>query len=79
MNNFKRKEYILARIAGDSCKDVFSALKVVGVDIETLEGVPFGQRNKITQICEDYMDGVLSAEDSLFELIEFVMAVPDKP
>jgi len=77
MNNSDLKSKILSRIEIENFSDVFKALSFVAGDIGVLEAVPVEQGNKVTQICEDYMDGKLSGEESVSCLVDFVNSVPN--
>ena len=44
-----------------------------------LEGVPFGSRNRINEISMEFADSKLDAQESLEQLKEFVLSVPDIP
>jgi len=76
MNNSDLKNKILSRVERDDINDFYKALSYVENDIKMLEAVPIDQSNKVTQICEDYMDGILSDEESIKNLISFVKSVP---
>jgi hypothetical protein len=79
MNNADRKKYILSQLAANHCPDVFAALNIVGGDVGALEGLPVELGNRVTIICEDYMDGILEDKESIEKLKEFVRSVPDQP
>ena len=79
MNNVERKEFIVSKILENNASDIFEALKIVGGDIESLEGVPFGSRNRVNEISMDFVEGKLDAKESLEQLMNFVSSVPDKP
>lgn len=79
MNNLERKKFILSKLTEKKPSDVFTALGIVGGDIDSLEAVPVGLTNRVTIICEDYMDGKIDEEDSIDQLKEFLLAIPDKP
>lgn len=77
MNNKERKELILNSLDEQSFDDINDAFSRIGVEVSSLEAVPFGLRNEVIRIFEDLADGVINSKESIERLRAFVSSVPD--
>ncbi len=77
MNNKERKELILNSLDEQSFDDINDAFSSIGVEVSSLEAVPFGLRNEVIRIFEDLADGVINSKESIERLRAFVSSVPD--
>ena len=77
MNNSERKKLIMDKLNDENIEHIYDAIRVLGGEIEALEAVPFGRRNEVIRIAEDFTDCVIDGPTSLERLKEFVINVPD--
>jgi len=77
MTNSERKALILNALRSKNYRSAFEAINEFQWEISSLEAIPFGLRNEPIRIAEDIADGVITCEESLTRLIDFLEAVPD--
>lgn len=78
MSNAVIKKRILDKIESGNFEDIYQVMGVIEEDINCLDTVFAQGSNEALRIAEDYSEGFIDGPESIDQLVEFIMRIPDQ-